>query len=71
METSWSRHADVLLEPQVQHIDWNDFSRVDEAFSAGALAARRALPFLRELLERTALVTPSGMSFPPEKELAL
>ncbi len=51
---AWSRHADVLLEPQVQHIDWNDFSRVDEAFAAGAEAMRDALPGLREVLDRRA-----------------
>ena len=52
LDPSWSRHADVLLEPQVRHIAWNDFSRVDEAYSAGAEAMRRALPSLRELLTR-------------------
>jgi NTE family protein len=30
LEPSWSRHADILLEPLVHHIDWNDFSRVDD-----------------------------------------
>jgi hypothetical protein len=39
-----------MLEPEVQHIGWNDFSRVDEAHAAGAEAMRRALPYLRELL---------------------
>jgi NTE family protein len=52
LEPSWSRTADILLEPDVQHIDWNDFSRVDDAFSAGAKAMRSALPDLREQLER-------------------
>jgi NTE family protein len=52
LEPSWSKSADILLEPEVQHIDWNDFSRVDDAFSAGAEAMRRALPDLREQLER-------------------
>jgi NTE family protein len=52
LEPSWSRHADILLEPQVHHIDWNDFSRVDEAFSAGVEAAHLALPAIRELLDR-------------------
>jgi NTE family protein len=52
LEPSWSRYADVLLEPQVQHIGWNDFSRVEEAFDAGAEAMRLALPSLRQLLAR-------------------
>ena len=72
LQPSWCRHADVLLEPQVHHIDWNDFSRVDEAFSAGAEAARRALPSLRELLDRRSQLAPApGMCFRAERGLAL
>jgi len=72
LEPSWSRHADILLEPLVHHIDWNDFSRVDEAFAAGAEAARLALPALRELLTRRARLAPApGLSFRAERGLAL
>jgi hypothetical protein len=72
LEPSWSRHADVLLEPQVRHIDWNDFSRVDEAFSAGAEAMRRELPLLRELLERQSQSGPApDMALRAERGLAL
>ncbi len=59
LEPSWSRHADILLEPHVRHIDWNDFSRVDEAFAAGAEAMRRALPSLRDLLARRSQFAPA------------
>ena len=52
MTLSWTRQADVILEPEVQQIDWNDFSRVDEARAAGAEAMRLALPYVRELLAR-------------------
>jgi NTE family protein len=72
LDPSWSRHADVLLEPQVHHIDWNDFSRVDEAFSAGAEAMRQALPSLRELLaRRSQLAPPPAGSLRAERGLAL
>jgi NTE family protein len=72
LEPSWSRHADILLEPQVHHIDWNDFSRVDDAFAAGAEAMRCALPPLRELLARRSRLAPApGMPFRPETGLAL
>ncbi len=72
LEPSWSRLADVLLEPQVQHIGWNDFSRVDEAFSAGAEAMRRALPSLRELLARRSQTAPPlDRSFIAKRGLAL
>ena len=52
LEPSWLRHAEVLLEPEVHHIGWNDFSRVDEAFAAGTAAMRRALPHVHEMLAR-------------------
>ena len=71
LEPSWSRHADILLEPQVHHIDWNDFSRVDEAFSAGAEAMRRALPSLLELLDwRCQLAQAPVASFHADRGLA-
>ena len=72
LEPSWSRHADILLEPQVHHIDWNDFSRVDEAFAAGVEAMRRALPSLRELLDRRSqLATAPSVGLQSERGLAL
>jgi NTE family protein len=72
LEPSWSRHADILLEPLVHHIGWNDFSRVDEAFSAGAEAMRRALPSLRELLARRSQSAPApNGSLAPERGLSL
>jgi NTE family protein len=72
LDPSSCRHADILLEPQVQHIDWNDFSRVDEAFSAGAEAMRRALPSLRELLHRRSQVARApGASYGAETGLAV
>jgi len=47
---SWERYADILVEPEVQDIEWDQFQRADEAIAAGAVAARRALPRLRKLL---------------------
>ena len=51
---SWQSAADILLEPEVQSIDWDEFHRADEAIAAGVAAARRALPQLRELLRQQA-----------------
>lgn len=68
---SRATNADILLEPQVRHIDWSDFSRVDEAFAAGAEAMREALPSLRErLARRSQLARSLGLSLCPEGELA-
>ena len=58
-QPSWVRHADVLVEPAVHDIDWNEFSRVDEAFEAGAEAMRQALPSVRELLDRRSQFAPA------------
>jgi NTE family protein len=71
-EASRSTGADILLEPQVHHVDWNDFSRVDEAFAAGAEAMRRALPFLCEILERQSqLASAAEICSHAESRLAL
>jgi NTE family protein len=72
LESSWSRHAEVLLEPEVHHIGWNDFSRVDEAFAAGASAMRRALTHVQEFLtRRTQLPAAPEMTGHAEGGLAL
>lgn len=51
-ESSWSRDADLLLEPDVQEMNWDDFANVNRAHAAGVEAMRRALPLVRELLDR-------------------
>lgn len=51
-EPSWARPDDLLIEPEVHQIGWTDFSRVDEARASGADAMRRALPYVREWLDR-------------------
>lgn len=47
---SWERFADLVIEPDVQEIEWDDFHRAADSIRAGAEAARRALPRLREIL---------------------
>ncbi len=49
---SWERHADLVLRPDVQHLAWDDFERASDAIEAGALAANRALPRIKKLLDR-------------------
>ncbi|MGH9678835.1 MAG: patatin-like phospholipase family protein, partial [Candidatus Acidiferrales bacterium] len=51
-QPSWCRHADLLLEPEVDQISWDDFQSVDEAYDAGVAVMRRAVPFVRGLLNR-------------------
>jgi NTE family protein len=50
----WERHADLILRPEVQALAWDDFDRTAEAIDAGVAAARRALPRIRQLLEKNA-----------------
>jgi len=51
---SWERHADLVLRPDVQHLAWDDFERASDAIEAGVVAATRALPRIKELLEPAA-----------------
>ncbi len=57
---SWQSAADILIEPEVQGIDWDEFHRADEAIAAGVAAARRAMPRLRELLRLPANAKPEA-----------
>ena len=49
---AWEHHADLVLRPAVQSLAWDDFDRIDEAIEAGSVAARSAVPRLRQLLNR-------------------
>lgn len=42
--------ADVVIRPETSHIDWADFTRVDETIERGAEAARAALDRIRQRL---------------------
>jgi NTE family protein len=48
----WERHANLMIEPEVQEIEWNDFQKVEEAIQAGKAAMRRSVTRVRELLEQ-------------------
>lgn len=48
----WERYADLVLRPSVQSLAWDDFDRIDEAIKAGAVAARTAIPRIKQLLAR-------------------
>jgi NTE family protein len=62
----WTSAADIMLEPEVQHIDWDDFQRADEAIAAGVAAAKAALPKLRQLLHLPANAPPESASQPSQ-----
>jgi predicted acylesterase/phospholipase RssA len=51
---NWESFADLILAPDVQSIEWDEFDRVEEAIAAGATVTRQALPRIKSLLERSA-----------------
>ncbi len=53
--SSWERFTDLILTPDVQSIDWDEFDRADEAIAAGAMVTRQAIPRIITLLEKSAL----------------
>jgi len=46
----WRHKADVVIEPDVKHILWDDFGKTPQLIAAGEAAARAALPRIREVL---------------------
>lgn len=46
----WRRRANVVIEPDVGHFEWDDFQQAPELIAAGEAAARAALPRLRAAL---------------------
>ncbi len=65
-QSIWRRDCDLVIEPDVLHVRWDDFERADELVAAGEVAARAALPALRHLLEeheiRAAVVSKKAQS---------
>ncbi len=49
----WESFADLVVQPDLQTINWDDFARADEAIAAGVAAARQALPRIWALLKKS------------------
>jgi NTE family protein len=49
----WRQYADVIIEPDVKHFAWDDFTKTREMVRAGEEAALQALPAIRAALEGT------------------
>jgi NTE family protein len=49
-DVTWRQQADVIIEPDVQGIGWDDFTRAPELVRAGEAAALKAVPRIRALL---------------------
>ena len=48
----WLRYADVILQPVVKDIHWDDFQKTPQLVEAGAETARAALPEIKAALKR-------------------
>lgn len=55
MSSLWQADADLVLEPEVQGFAYDSFDRASALVRAGEEAARRALPRIRQWLERPAM----------------
>jgi NTE family protein len=49
-DLAWRTQADVVIEPDVKGIAWDDFSKTPDMIAAGEAAALRALPEIRAAL---------------------
>lgn len=48
----WREEVDVLLQPNVHHVLWDEFSKTPQLIAAGEESARAALPQIKALLNR-------------------
>jgi NTE family protein len=48
----WRAATDVLIEPNVHHVLWDEFAKTPELVAAGEAAARQALPQIKAALAR-------------------
>lgn len=48
----WRAAADIVLEPNVHHVLWDEFSKTPQLVDAGEDAARAALPQIKGLIAR-------------------
>ncbi|HKS81642.1 MAG TPA: patatin-like phospholipase family protein [Candidatus Acidoferrales bacterium] len=52
MVQPWRAATDVLLEPDVHHVLWDEFAKTPQLVAAGEDSARAALPQIKALLSR-------------------
>src|SRR5712692_8655612 len=50
-DLAWRTQADIIIEPDVKHFVWDDFSKTPEMIAAGEAAALAALPQIRAVLQ--------------------
>jgi NTE family protein len=58
----WHTDVDVLIEPEVHHIQWDEFVKTPQLVAAGETAARAALPKIRAALAKNPADLPRSNS---------
>lgn len=64
-DITWRQQADVIIEPDVQKIGWEDFAKTPEMVAAGHAAALKAMPEIRAAIraeKRDSVASPSQAS---------
>jgi NTE family protein len=64
-DLAWRTQADIIIEPDVKHFVWDDFSKTPDMVAAGELAALSALPQIRAVLRGEKRDAADGGSFSP------
>jgi NTE family protein len=64
-DLAWRTQADVIIEPDVKHFVWDDFSKTPDMVAAGELAALSALPQIRAALRGEKRDSTDGSNFSP------
>ncbi len=64
-DLAWRTQADIIIEPDVKHFVWDDFSKTPDMVAAGELAALSALPQIRAALRGEKHDSTDGSNFSP------
>jgi len=62
LKTMQCRFADVLIEPDVDHVHWADFSAINECVALGEAAARKRLSEMRRQIKMARISSLLGYS---------
>lgn len=64
-DLAWRTQADIVIEPDVKHFVWDDFSKTPDMVAAGEIAALNALPQIRAALRGEKQDAAPGSSLTP------
>lgn len=62
--------AEIVIDPKVGHIRWDEMSRTDELIKAGEAAARDSIERIKQLLRQRGIVNPQPVEIGSEAGMA-